>query len=389
MSISMQQKFERMKQLHAEEQNRQSVARTVTDIPFSFELISDDWLTNTVCRGTPRAQVTAHSLDQADEGTSNRRRIFLNYNEDGRKAGLPASVFCKATQSLESRFILGLNDVAEAEVVFYNHVRPLLDIEAPVGIFANFNPESLNSIVILEDMRGRAEFCDDRTEISLARAESQMRLLARLHGKFQDNPALRPVLERFQTFVEFYDKTEAAVGWTACQRRGLQTARHLLPPRLESRIEDIAPFTEQAFRSHAKLPVTLLHSDVHLKNWYVAANGEMGLMDWQVLTRGNGIRDLAYAISTAMTTENRRAWEMHLIRYYLEQLKDAGGTGPSFDETLTLYRQQLFCALAMWTTTLAPPEGAPVMQPPQTALRFIDRMAHAIDDLDSFGAMVL
>jgi hypothetical protein len=350
-------------------------------------LISNEWLTNTLCRKAPGAQVLGHTLDIADEGTSNRRRIYLQYNETGQKAGLPPSVFCKATQSLQSRFILGLNDVAEAEVVFYNHVRPLLDIEAPVGLFANFDSESLNSIVILEDMRGKAEFCDERTPISLKLAESQMRLLARLHGKFQDNAALRPVLERFQTFVVFYDKTEAAVGWNACQKRGLKAAKDLLPSKMVARVEDMGPLTERAFRSHAHLPETLLHSDVHLKNWYVATSGEMGLTDWQVLTRGNGMRDVAYAISTALAIEDRRQWEMHLIRYYLEHLKVAAGKAPSFDEALTLYRQQLFCALAMWTTTLAPPEGAPQMQPPETALRFIDRMARAIDDLDAYAAV--
>jgi hypothetical protein len=386
MDVSMQEKAARMQRLFEEEQKRQSVARTIDDLPTSFELISDEWLTNTLCRKVAGAEVTSHSLDAADEGTSNRRRIFLKYNDVGQKSGLPASVFCKATQSLQSRFILGLNDVAEAEVTFYNHVRSLLDIEAPIGIFANIDRESLNSIVILEDMRGYADFCDDKTEITLARAKSQMRLLARLHGKFQDNPALLPVLERFQTFVEFYDKTEAAVGWNACQRRGLQAARHLLPAKLAARVDDIGGLTERAFLRHANLPVTLLHSDVHLKNWYVAANGEMGLMDWQVLTRGNGIRDLAYAIATALTIENRRIWEMDLIRYYLERFKEETGAAPSFDAALTLYRQQLFCALAMWTTTLAPPEGAPAMQPPETALRFIDRMVHAIDDLEAWDA---
>jgi thiamine kinase-like enzyme len=386
MNVAMQQKVERMRRLFEEEQKRNAIARTAQDIPTSFELISDDWLTSTVCRNVPGAAVTSHTLDAADEGTSNRRRIFLEYNEAGRRARLPTSVFCKATQSLESRFILGLNDVAEAEVVFYNHVRPLLDIEAPVGIFANFDAASLNSIVMLEDMRGRAEFCDERTPISRKRAESQMRLLARLHGKFQDNAAHKPILERFQTFVEFYDKTEAAVGWTACQRRGLETARQILPAGMQARIEQMGELTERAFRMHSRLPATLLHSDVHLKNWYVAANGEMGLTDWQVLTRGNGVRDLAYAISTALAIEDRRAWERDLIRYYLECLREASGSAPAFEDTLALYRQQLFCALAMWTTTLAPPAGAPVMQPPATALKFIERMAHAIDDLDAYSA---
>jgi hypothetical protein len=36
-------------------------------------------------------------------GTANRRRIYTTWNEAGKQAGLPASVFCKATHDLENR----------------------------------------------------------------------------------------------------------------------------------------------------------------------------------------------------------------------------------------------------------------------------------------------
>ena len=29
--------------------------------------------------------------------------------------------------------------------------------------------------------------------------------------------------------------------------------------------------------AHSELPRTLIHSDVHLKNWYINADGEMGI----------------------------------------------------------------------------------------------------------------
>jgi hypothetical protein len=37
---------------------------------------------------------------------------------------MPASVFCKGTQSLASRYMLGMNEGVQAEVNFYTLVRP-------------------------------------------------------------------------------------------------------------------------------------------------------------------------------------------------------------------------------------------------------------------------
>ena len=45
-------------------------------------------------------------------------------------------------------------------------------------------------------------------------------------------------------------------------------------------------------------------------------------------------------------------------------------------------RQQMLAALAWWTGTLGQPPDAPAMQPAETSLEFIKRMAVALDDLD-------
>ena len=96
---------------------------------------------------------------------------------------------------------------------------------------------------------------------------------------------------------------------------------------------------------HADWHNCLCHDDVHLKNWYVAGNGEMGLSDWQDVSRGHWARDVAYAVSTALTVEDRRAWEQDLIKYYLEELRASGGPQVGFDEAWKVYRRQLITAL--------------------------------------------
>jgi hypothetical protein len=125
---------------------------------------------------------------------------------------------------------------------------------------------------------------------------------------------------------------------------------------------------------------------VHLKNWFIAASGEMGLNDWQCSSKGNWARDLAYVLSTSLSIEDRRASERDLLRYYLDRLHAAGGARIGFEDGWKLYREQLFSALAWWTGTLGQPPEAPKMQPPETSIEFIKRMSHAIDDLDALDA---
>ena len=142
---------------------------------------------------------------------------------------------------------------------------------------------------------------------------------------------------------------------------------------------------------HGKLPSTFTHNDPHLRNWYIASNGEMGSCDWQTFATGHWSRDMAYTLSTALMTENRRAWEKDLVRFYIDRLQAAGGPRISFNEAWKYYRQQLFTSLAWWTLTLTPSSGSsdeapPDFQPQEATLAFIGRMTTAIDDLDALSS---
>jgi hypothetical protein len=113
----------------------------------------------------------------------------------------------------------------------------------------------------------------------------------------------------------------------------------------------------------------------------------MGLCDWQCAGRGHWSRDLAYAISGALTIEDRRAWEVELVQRYLARLEEVAGRSFEFNEAWTFYRQQMFHALLNWTPTLCPSKHVPAaMQTEEMSLTMIERMTAAIDDLDALDS---
>jgi aminoglycoside phosphotransferase (APT) family kinase protein len=129
-----------------------------------------------------------------------------------------------------------------------------------------------------------------------------------------------------------------------------------------------------------------VHSDVHLGNWYISGEGRMGLCDWQCLGRGHWARDLAYALATTLSIENRRAWERDLLSCYLERMRDSCGLRISFDQAWDLYRQQIVLALMMWTPTLVHSRTTPDMQPEEMSLEMINRLTTAMSDLRSLDS---
>jgi hypothetical protein len=379
--------FDEIKARFEGERKNCGEARTADDIPMGWDLITPEWMTSVLTGGDGDARVVSLRLGDPDEGTSSRRRIFLEYNDAGKAANLPPRVFCKSTHRLENRFIIGMNGGIEAEVSFFNTVLPELDIEAPKCYFANFDPHTLNSIIVMKDMAGEVEFCSDAVVLTHEHARNQMELLARLHAAYYQSDALMTKLSAWNNWEDYFAITAREAGFEDACQRGFAQAEDVIPPALFAREAEIWPATVASIALHATLPRMLVHSDVHLKNWYIAGPGKMGLNDWQCSSKGHWSRDLSYALSTCLSVEQRREWEHDLLGHYLECMHGEGVPRIAFDDAWLAYRRQMFGALAWWTGTLGQPPEAPAMQPPSTSLKFIGRMTQAMEDLDSLGAL--
>jgi|TARA_R110001606_G_scaffold342476_1_gene490994 hypothetical protein len=360
------------------------------EVPGSYPAITDRWLTDVICSQAPEAQVIGHRFDVRDDGSSNRRRIFLEYNDAGVSAGLPATVFCKAAETLNNRLVTGLSRAAQIEADFYNLVRDRLDCEAPQGIYAKFDTSNYASLIMLGDLENNVSFCDDRTEVTRAMAEEQILTLANLHSRFYESEELGSKSLPFLTWPKWWARMMAASpDFADCCDAAFGESEDNMAPRLLARRHEIWGVTMESVERHNRLPQTLIHGDVHLKNWYHSDSGAMGLSDWQITSVGHWSRDLIYTITTALTVENRRAWEQDLVKLYLDLMEERGVPREPADQVWLSLRQQLMTALAFWTITLHPAEGMPDMQPLRTTRVFLNRLLTAIDDhesLDAFAA---
>ena len=374
-----------IRDLFAKEQAAAAPALSLDDIPANYECITDQWLTAVMCRDVPGAEVTGHKLDTPDEGTNNRRRVFLSYNAVGQSAGLPSSVFCKATCGLRNRLMLAHSGAIRCEVGFYRHVRSELDFEVPFAYHANYDPESFNSIIVLEDLAGEGEFLDCRQDGSPELMKEQLSLLARLHGKWAADPELDTRFAALPTWEERFRGLMIVNLEQACST-GLERAREVVPDRLWQRRAEIWPATLASLDTQAKLPRGLGHGDVHLHNWYRLNNGTLGLGDWGVVHRGHWGRDLGYCLAAGLTIKQRRSHENTLFQHYIDEFIAAGGYEISLEEVQQACRQAIMTALAFWTMTVAPVAEMPDMQPEDTAMTFTGRLAAAVDDWGSLDA---
>ena len=376
----MSQLAEQIAAAFADEQAYPRPVTRASEIPARYEAITDAWLADVLCKAVPGAGVVAHRLDVADDGTNNRRRIFVEYNTAGTAAGLPRSVFCKATQGLANRMMLAHSGAILCEVSFYRSVRQHLTIEVPRAYWADYDPESFLSIIVLEDFADNAAFLDENSPVTLAFAERQVDLLATIHAQFHESPAFSGELSVLPTWYQRFHNLASFKLEESC-RIGLGEAGDILPQGLRNRADEIWAATLSSLEIQKPLPHTLGHGDTHLKNWYTTRDGKLGLGDWGVTHRGHWSRDLAYAMTTGLTIENRRLWERDLFAHYIDAMARSG-VRIDPEAGWTEYRRALMTALAFWTMTLKPAEGMPDMQPSETSRVFISRLATAVDDLE-------
>lgn len=365
---------------------RNSKVVSSVELPSRYENITPRWLSAILCESAPGAEVVDFRLDEDDPGTSNRRRVFVDYNQEGKDANLPDSIFCKATMGFVNRFALGLTRGIHNEVFFFNQMRPNLDIETPQSHFASYDPRTLNSFIALEDLGDQVEFCLPSTYIDRAKAESMVDVLARLHGHYYENENLKTIRSEIKSWRNYFYDNARSLNLKKYTDKGFGAAQSVIPPSLFKRRKEIWSATVKSVDLHESLPNTFIHSDVHIKNWYIPENDTMGLTDWQCCCIGHWSRDFAYAISAGLTIEDRRAWEQDLLKRYLDTLHAACGQKIMFADAWNYYRQQLFTALAWWTITFAPPWYMPDMQPEEVSIELIHRMSTAMDDLDSLAS---
>ena len=341
------------------------------------------WLTPILCADHPGAAVASIEVADASSGSSVRKRIRVHYNENGAALGLVTRFFAKTTPTVLTRLTSGPSAGQEAR--FFAQVRPMIDLETPVHRRSVHDRVSGRSLHLFEDLVAtrKVMFCDYRTAFTRRQMESALTLLARLHGRFFGAPELQDFawIPGYEVFFDALEK----VGTRDGHERAMAEARQSIPAYVLAHRERIWPAAVDGLKIHRAGPRTVIHSDVHPGNWYLTAQGQPGLCDWQCVAQGHWARDFAYAMSSMAQVDQRRAWERELLGGYLEKLAAAGGPRVDVDTAWRLYGEQLPAALLMWSPTLCHPPTMPDMQPEDVSLEMIRRITVAMADLEIFS----
>jgi hypothetical protein len=373
---------------------REKVARTrqvtdITEVPPSAEAITPQWLTAALCSKVPNAKVTDIEIRGGSDGTSSRRQITVDYNSAGDAAQLPTHLFSKTATSLGSRLLLGLTGIVEGETLFYNDIRPSLDIRSPRAYYAAFDPRTYRSIVLLEDLSevGYEFPAPLGRHVTRNEAEDMVIQMARYHGALWESPRLKSEFAGLRDTHKFQLDLNERVNFGKRVEVGIERARSVMPPEVYARRREIWPATMRAMELNITGPQTLLHQDVHLGNWLVDADGRMGLYDWQVVATGNWALDVAYAMS-GLVTDDRRSWERELLTLYVESLASQGVvSAPTFDQAWLAYRQQPFHALVFGLFTIGRGPLQPMMQSEEYCLEALGKSTRMVADLESFDSL--
>ncbi|MCW2831059.1 MAG: hypothetical protein JWP31_1751 [Aeromicrobium sp.] len=297
--------------------------------------------------GVPGAQVESLTDLDGTSGTTDRRRLAVSWNATGTAAELPSSVFVKSTPlTAKNRAMVGPLSMAVNEVRFYDEARPQLPADVAPIAYATRSGRGARHLLLLEDLVARgAQTLALSDDCDLAHARGVVTALAQLHAAFWDSP-------RFATDLGWLAPQTSRPGFALLGMTFRRVRRSLLSSTtvtLSAAVRDMATVVNQhdkALYAHwLRGPQTFLHGDSHLGNTYRLADGTSGLLDWQVVHRGPGLREVSYFLGNSVPIELRREHEADLLRLYLATLAEAGVPDVmTFEQAWDDYRFFLFDA---------------------------------------------
>jgi hypothetical protein len=306
------------------------------------EDLTSTWLADALGTGP----IERFSVEPIGTGQmSESRRVVIDY-APGPDSG-PASVVLKTASADENSRAAGVGlGVYDREVRFYSELAPRIGGPLAECHLAVIDSQDGWFTLILEDVAPAVQG-DQIAGCTVEQARLAIHELARLHA---------PV---------FADSQLGATPWLN-QGNVLNQAllTQLLPAFLERYGERVASeHAEVCARFVASLdgwaadrrpPLGLVHGDYRLDNMLFGAGDaprRFVAVDWQTVSWGPVMTDVAYFLGSSLSVEDRRENEHALVREYHEALHAHGVRDFDWEDCWSGYRRETFLGILM---TVAP-----------------------------------
>ena len=296
------------------------------------------------------AQVASVELLDIKSISSNCNNSVVRVEPRTPNSSLPSTLFVKLPSTqLWTRLFCNLLGIWRNECHFYRHAASRVPIRVPQPYVAA--AQGSRFVLVLEDLNAAGDLQlftnPDMIEgASVERAKLCLSTFASLHAAFHDFNAeeraaiLPPELHPFNSpNARVLSPVLSRVAIGPCHRK----APDLFP-------KDMVDLYQHALSNYDALmaywyrePLTLIHGDSHLGNFFVAGD-RMGMLDWQAVQWAKGIRDVQYFLINSLREEVLAANEHELIEHYIAELASHGVTLP-YEEAWAQYRAYSFQTL--------------------------------------------
>ena len=296
-----------------------SVAATVDEL-------TPEWLSEAL--GCAVTAVSAERIGTGQIGTT--YRLQLGYAGEAGPATLVAKL-AGGDEAARSRVKMGY----AKEVGFYTRLVDTVEVRTPRCWYGAISDDLADFVLLLDDLADsrpgvQAEGC------SVAQAEDGVANLAGLHAPRWDDASLlehdflTPSTPESAAFVGalLVSATEDFVERYAAELSDADVAT----------LGDAARATE-AWQITRPRPMALVHGDYRLDNLMFPIVGEgVRALDWQTVTVGPPLRDVAYFLGNSLEPGLRGASEEALVATYHAAIRQRGVTGYDADTCWDDYR---------------------------------------------------
>jgi aminoglycoside phosphotransferase (APT) family kinase protein len=322
-----------------------------------------------------RRDVTATTVTDRDSGTTGRARVQLTGSPD-----VPATVFVKLAPFDElQRGFVDMLGMGVAEARFYRDLAAEVPVRVPSVWFAD--TEDGRYVMVLEDLTASGCRFPKPNESGIeGRARDIVEQLAALHAAYWESERFAPGHD-LDWLSDRDMSTKGGGQWLVRQ------AVEVIGDRMDDRFHRVADVfvarADDIGRLWSEGATTLIHGDPHLGNLFVdrRAGDRTGFLDWAVLCRAPGIRDVAYVLTNSIPEDVRERIERELVDRYCEIVLEAG---VDIDPASTWDQYRLF-AIYSWVAAVSTAGMGSKWQPIDIGISSTLRATAAVTHLDSIG----
>jgi aminoglycoside phosphotransferase (APT) family kinase protein len=345
----------------------------VTQLPLDVDDLTPEWMSDAM-----DAEVTSVTVLDRHSGTTGRAHVALAGHPS-----VPPSAFVKlAPFDAKQRKFVNLQGMGVAEARFYRDLAHEVPVRVPKAWYAEFegtgSSEDDRYVMVLEDLTATGCRFPAREDADIeARIFDIVEQLALLHAAYWQSSRFSP---RGDLSWIAPRATASGDGGASLVKMAVDNLTDRLPDGFATLAETYIAHSEGVLELYREGELTLVHGDPHLGNLFVDGVDptRTGFLDWAVISRAPGIRDVAYVLSASTPTDLRRKHEQALLTRYREVLAEHGIT---LDAETAWEQYRLFTIYGWCCATCTAAMGSK-WQPEHIGLGGTERGTVAALDLD-------